>query len=69
MLATIFTIGLGISGYFAGALSDKTSRKTVMLIGIAVNSYLGFNVLTTETDQIAFAFFEGMFASGVARRS
>ena len=38
LLSTIFTIGLGISGYFAGALSDKTSRKTVMLIGIAIYS-------------------------------
>jgi len=38
LLSTIFTIGLGISGYFAGTLIDKTSKKTVMLIGIAIYS-------------------------------
>ena len=54
-----------IAGYIATKINSR-AFLIVALIGFAVNSYLGFNVLTTETDQIAFAFFEGMFASGVA---
>lgn len=49
-LSTIFTLGIGIGGIPAGRLLDRLSRKTVMLIGIAV--YSAFTILTP----LAFGF-------------
>ncbi|MCW2655350.1 MAG: transporter [Mycobacterium sp.] len=44
LLATIFTLGIGIAGVPTGFLLDRRSRKAVVLLGIAV--YSGFTVLT-----------------------
>jgi MFS family permease len=44
LLATIFTLGIGIAGVPTGFLLDRPSRKAVVLLGIAV--YSGFTVLT-----------------------
>lgn len=44
LLATIFTLGIGIAGVPTGFLLDRLSRKAVLLIGIAV--YSAFTVLT-----------------------
>lgn len=52
LLSTIFTIGLGISGYFAGWLADRTSRKFVMLLGIAIYS------LFTLTTALAIGYYD-----------
>jgi MFS family permease len=45
LLATIFTLGLGLAGLPTGYLLARFSRKTVLLIGIAVFS--GATALTT----------------------
>jgi MFS transporter, DHA1 family, inner membrane transport protein len=45
LLATIFTLGLGLAGLPTGYLLARLSRKTVLLIGIAVFS--GATALTT----------------------
>jgi MFS family permease len=45
LLATIFTLGIGIAGLPTGFLLDRLSRKTVMLVGIVI--YSGFTILTT----------------------
>src|SRR5262245_30142910 len=45
LLATIFTLGLGVAGLPTGYLLARYSRKTVLLIGIAVFS--GATALTT----------------------
>lgn len=44
LLATIFTLGIGLAGVPTGALLDRMSRKAVMLIGIAI--YSAFTILT-----------------------
>lgn len=44
LLATIFTLGIGVAGIPTGYLLDRLSRKAVMLIGIAI--YSAFTVLT-----------------------
>ena len=44
LLATIFTLGIGIAGLPSGYLLDRLSRKTVMLVGIAI--YSVFTLLT-----------------------
>lgn len=44
LLATIFTLGIGVAGLPTGYLLDRLSRKTVMLVGITI--YSGFTLLT-----------------------
>ncbi len=44
LLATIFTLGIGIAGVPTGYLLDRLSRKAVMLIGIGI--YSVFTILT-----------------------
>ena len=51
LLSTIFTLGLGIAGLPTGYLLTRFSRKTVLLIGIAIFS--GATALTT----VAVGFF------------
>ncbi|HEY0247230.1 MAG TPA: MFS transporter [Gryllotalpicola sp.] len=47
LLATVFTLGIGIAGIPTGRLLDKISRKSAMLIGIAL--YSAFTVLTAQS--------------------
>src|SRR5713226_5614715 len=51
LLSTIFTLGLGLAGLPTGYLLARYSRKTVLLIGIAIFS--GATALTT----VAVGFF------------
>ena len=44
LLATIFTLGIGLAGFPVGYVLDRFSRKSVMLIGITVYSI--FTILT-----------------------
>lgn len=44
LLATIFTLGIGLAGLPTGYLLDRLSRKLVMLVGIAI--YSAFTLLT-----------------------
>jgi MFS family permease len=44
LLSTIFTLGIGVAGIPTGFLLDRLSRKTVMLLGIAIYSL--FTLLT-----------------------
>jgi MFS family permease len=44
LLATIFTLGIGLAGVPTGYLLDRLSRKTVMLLGIVI--YSAFTLLT-----------------------
>jgi MFS family permease len=44
LLATIFTLGIGIAGLPTGYLLDRLSRKSVMLLGILI--YSAFTILT-----------------------
>ncbi|MBO0872086.1 MAG: MFS transporter, partial [Pseudonocardia sp.] len=44
LLATIFTLGIGLGGLPTGRLLDRFSRKSVMLVGIGI--YSAFTVLT-----------------------
>jgi MFS family permease len=55
LLATIFTLGIGLAGLPTGHLLDRMSRKAVMLIGIVI--YSAFTILTA----VAFGFAD-MFA-------
>lgn len=55
LTATIFTLGIGLAGVPTGFLLDRVSRKTVMLLGIAV--YSAFTILTA----LATGFFDMMF--------
>lgn len=55
LLATIFTLGIGLAGVPTGYLLDRLSRKAVMLIGIVI--YSAFTVLTA----VAVGFYD-MFA-------
>jgi MFS family permease len=36
LLATIFTLGIGVSGVPAGYLLDRLSRKTVIIVGVLI---------------------------------
>src|SRR5258708_25838142 len=45
LLSTIFTLGLGIGGLPTGYLLSRFSRKTVLMLGIAIFS--GATMLTT----------------------
>lgn len=45
LLATIFTLGIGVAGVPTGYLLDRFSRKSVMLLGIVIFSV--FTILTT----------------------
>jgi MFS family permease len=54
LTATIFTLGIGLAGVPTGFLLDRVSRKTVMLLGIAV--YSAFTILTA----LATGFFDMM---------
>ncbi|WP_181448759.1 MFS transporter [Nonomuraea aridisoli] len=47
LLATIFTLGIGIAGLPTGYLLDRLSRKAVMLLGIVI--YSAFTVLTAAS--------------------
>lgn len=44
LLATIFTLGIGVAGIPSGYLLDRYSRKAVMLVGIVIYSL--FTILT-----------------------
>jgi MFS family permease len=55
LLATIFTLGIGLAGVPTGYLLDRLSRKAVMLVGIVIYSL--FTVLTA----VAVGFYD-MFA-------
>lgn len=52
LVATIFTLGIGLAGVPTGFLLDKLSRKAVMLLGIFIYSL--FTLLTT----LAVGFFD-----------
>jgi MFS family permease len=62
LLATIFTLGIGVSGVPTGYLLDRLSRKTVMMVGILV--YSAFTILTAVAsgfwDMLAFRAFSGV---------
>jgi MFS family permease len=62
LLATVFTLGIGLSGVPTGRLLDRMSRKKVMLIGIVI--YSAFTVLTAESfgfpDMLAYRTFSGV---------
>jgi MFS family permease len=62
LLATIFTLGIGVSGLPSGYLLDRLSRKTVMLIGILI--YSAFTILTAIAsgfgDMLAYRAFSGV---------
>jgi MFS family permease len=55
LLATIFTLGIGLAGVPTGLLLDRMSRKSVLLMGIAVYSI--FTLLTAVASN-----FPDMFA-------
>ncbi|MFI6299082.1 MFS transporter [Nonomuraea sp. NPDC050790] len=55
LLATVFTLGIGLAGVPTGILLDRLSRKGVMAVGILI--YSGFTLLTAY----AVGFFD-MFA-------
>jgi MFS family permease len=44
LLATIFTLGIGLAGVPTGYLLDRMSRKSIILMGILI--YSGFTMLT-----------------------
>lgn len=62
LLATVFALGIGLSGVPSGRLLDRMSRKNVMLIGIVI--YSAFTVLTAESfgfpDMLAYRAFSGV---------
>lgn len=55
LLATVFTLGIGLAGVPTGYLLDRLSRKAVMLVGIVI--YSAFTLLTA----VAVGFYD-MFA-------
>jgi MFS family permease len=59
LLSTIFTLGIGICGFPIGYVLDRYSRKTIMLIGIAI--YSVFTILTA----LAFGFFDMAIYRGI----
>ena len=62
LLATFFTLGIGIAGVPTGYLLDRLSRKAVILIGIAI--YSAFTILTTIStgfgDMLTYRAFSGV---------
>lgn len=62
LLATIFTLGIGVAGLPTGLLLDRLSRKAVMAVGILV--YSGFTLLTAFAvgffDMLAFRALSGV---------
>jgi MFS family permease len=62
LLATIFTLGLGLAGLPTGYLLDRLSRKAVMLAGILV--YSAFTILTAAAagfwDMLAYRTMSGV---------
>jgi MFS family permease len=62
LLATIFTLGIGVSGLPSGYLLDRLSRKTVMMVGIVIFSV--FTILTALAsgfwDMLAFRALSGV---------
>lgn len=62
LLATIFTLGIGVAGVPTGYLLDRLSRKSVIVIGIAV--YSVFTILTTLAvgfpDMVAYRALSGV---------
>lgn len=62
LLATVFTLGIGLAGLPSGYLLDKLSRKATMVVGIL--AYSAFTLLTA----VSFGFGDMLFyraASGV----
>jgi MFS family permease len=59
LMATIFTLGIGICGFPVGFVLDRYSRKAIMLIGIAVYSI--FTILTA----LAVGFFDMALYRGI----
>ena len=59
LLATIFTLGIGLCGFPIGFVLDRYSRKAVMLIGIII--YSVFTILTA----LALGFFDMAIYRGV----
>ncbi|MFJ4172381.1 MFS transporter [Paenarthrobacter sp. NPDC089714] len=62
LLATIFTLGLGLAALPTGFMIDKFSRKAAMLVGIAL--YSAFTVLTAVStgfgDMLAYRALSGV---------
>lgn len=62
LLATIFTLGIGLAGVPTGYLLDRMSRKSVIIIGIAI--YSVFTILTTAAvgfpDMMAYRALSGV---------
>ncbi|MDX3849207.1 MFS transporter [Streptomyces sp. AK02-01A] len=62
LLATIFTLGIGVAGVPTGYLLDRLSRKSVILLGIAIYSL--FTILTTVAtgfpDMLAYRALSGV---------
>jgi MFS family permease len=62
LLATIFTLGIGVAGLPTGYLMDRMSRKSVILLGIVI--YSVFTVLTALAtgfaDMFAYRTFSGV---------
>jgi MFS family permease len=62
LLATIFTLGIGVAGLPTGYLLDRMSRKSVMLLGILI--YSAFTILTALatgfTDMFAYRTLSGV---------
>jgi MFS family permease len=62
LLATIFTLGIGVSGVPAGYLLDRLSRKTVIIVGVLI--YSGFTLLTAVAagfwDMLAYRALSGV---------
>src|SRR3982074_1506243 len=54
LLATIFTLGIGVAGLPTGFLLDRLSRKSVMLLGIVI--YSAFTILTALATAFADIF-------------
>lgn len=62
LLATIFTLGIGLAGLPTGYLLDRMSRKTIMVTGIVI--YSVFTILTALAtgfaDMFAYRTFSGV---------
>lgn len=55
LLSTVFTVGLGLAGIPTGYLLDRSSRKTVMVVGTII--YSGFTLFTI----LAIGFYDLLF--------
>jgi MFS family permease len=62
LLATIFTLGIGVAGLPTGYLLDRLSRKSVIMLGILI--YSAFTILTALatgfTDMFAYRALSGV---------